>query len=51
MNEFEFHATQAMAPEATIIITYVRNTKELIGDSFKFKIDGILLNNVITFIK
>lgn len=49
--EFEFHASQAMAPEATIIVTYTRETKEIVGDSFKFKVDGVFQNSVcITYL-
>ncbi|XP_077291239.1 CD109 antigen-like isoform X2 [Arctopsyche grandis] len=44
--EFEFHASQAMAPEATIIVTYTRESKEIVGDSFKFKVDGAFQNSV-----
>ncbi|KAJ3654530.1 hypothetical protein Zmor_013712 [Zophobas morio] len=46
MHEYRFHftATRAMVPVAHLIVSYVREDGELIGDSLDIEVDGLLQN-------
>lgn len=48
-KEYHFHftATHAMVPVAHLIVSYVREDGELIGDALDIEVDGLLQNFVI----
>ncbi|EFA04694.1 CD109 antigen-like Protein [Tribolium castaneum] len=46
MHEYRFHftATHAMVPVAHLIVSYVRDDGELVGDALDIEVDGLLQN-------
>lgn len=48
MHAYRFHftATRAMVPVAHLIVSYVRDDGELIGDALDIEVDGLLQNYV-----
>lgn len=50
-HEYRFHftATRAMVPSCHLIVSYVREDGELIGDTLDIEVDGLLQNFVRNF--